>query len=448
MARMFGTDGVRGVAGEELSASLALKLGAAGAFVLADAPGKKPVVLVGCDTRISGDMLASALMAGICSIGADVMYAGVVPTPAIAYLTVKYGCDAGVVISASHNPAKFNGIKFFDSKGFKLPDAVEDRIEALIKDDLKDVKPAAGDATGIIKRVDNAAEDYSDHCAEAVPMDLSGMKIVIDCAEGASYRTSPMTLKKLGADLIVLHDSPDGKNINLSCGSTHMEELCERVKEEGAALGLAFDGDADRCLAVDEKGNIVNGDRMMAINALYLKEKGLLKKDLLTVTVMSNLGLELMAGKHGIKLSKTKVGDRYVLESMKEEGGCLGGEQSGHVIFLDENTTGDGLLSGLHLIKVMQESKKPLSELAEVMEMLPQALVNVSVPNDRKDSITSVPEVKAAIEELEKKYSGEGRILIRPSGTEPLVRVMIEGRDEAVIEKDAKELAALIGDCL
>ena len=444
MSRMFGTDGVRGIAGEELTPELAMQLGAAGACVLAGDKGHKPVILIGRDTRISGGMLGSALIAGITSTGADVIDAGVVPTPAIAYLTVKYGCDAGVVISASHNPAKFNGIKFFDGRGFKLPDATEDKIEALIKDGLKDVKRAAGDASGRVTNCDNAAVDYAEHCAEAVNVDLKGLKIVIDCAEGASSVTSPMALKKLGADLTVLHNSPDGVNINRDCGSTHMEELCKTVKELHADAGLAFDGDADRCLAVDENGNMIDGDVMMAINAMYMKEKGILKKDTLTVTVMSNLGLTLMAEKNGIKIVKTKVGDRYVLEQMKEDGTSIGGEQSGHIIFLDENTTGDGLLSGLHLLRILKESGKKMSELAKVMEVLPQALVNVPVPNDKKAVFADIPEVKSAIEDLEKKYSGEGRVLIRPSGTEPLVRVMIEGRDKGLIDADAKALADVI----
>ena len=444
MSRMFGTDGVRGIAGEELTPELAMQLGAAGACVLAGDKGHKPVILIGRDTRISGGMLASALIAGITATGADVMDAGVVPTPAIAYLTVKYGCDAGVVISASHNPAKFNGIKFFDGQGFKLPDATEDKIEALIKDGLKAVKRAAGDASGRVMSCENAAVDYAEHCAEAVNVDLKGLKIVIDCAEGASSVTSPMALNKLGADLTVLHNSPDGVNINRDCGSTHMEELCRTVKELHADAGLAFDGDADRCLAVDENGNMVDGDVMMAINAMYMKEKGILKKDTLTVTVMSNLGLTLMAEKNGIKIAKTKVGDRYVLEKMKEDGTSIGGEQSGHIIFLDENTTGDGLLSGLHLLRILKESGKKMSELAKVMEVLPQALVNVPVPNDKKAVFADIPEVKTAIEDLEKKYSGEGRVLIRPSGTEPLVRVMIEGRDKGLIDADAKALADVI----
>ncbi|MBO6260211.1 MAG: phosphoglucosamine mutase [Lachnospiraceae bacterium] len=444
MARLFGTDGVRGVAGKELTVELAMQLGQAGACVLAKNSNRKPVILVGCDTRISGGMLANALIAGITSVGADVIYVGVAPTPAVAYLTRRYRADAGVVISASHNPVEFNGIKFFDAHGFKLPDATEDEIEAIIKNGLDVSASKTGLEVGRIDYRFDAADEYINHSVNAVDVDLIGMKIVADCAEGASFNTSIQALKRLGAEVIAIHDRPDGTNINKDCGSTHLGELCRRVVEEKADAGVAFDGDADRFLAVDEKGQVIDGDQIMAIVGLDMKERGKLSGDRLVVTVMSNLGLTIMADKNGINLEQTKVGDRYVLERMKEIGSNLGGEQSGHIIFLDENTTGDGLLSALHLLEVMKRSGKKLSELAGVMEVLPQALVNAKASNDKKHDFMQSEAVAGAIKALEEKYAGGGRVLIRPSGTEPLVRVMIEGRDKSVIDKDASDLAALI----
>lgn len=444
MGRLFGTDGVRGVANEELTPTLAMQLGQAGAYVLTKENKHKPTIMVGCDTRISGDMLANALMAGVCSVGANAVYVGVVPTPAIAYLTKKYRVDAGVVISASHNPVEFNGIKFFDGNGYKLPDSLEDEIEELLKSDMKDIKFPTGPSVGKIKYRTDAREEYINHSIRSVNVDLSGMKIVADCAEGASFYTSVETLKELGADVIAIHNNPDGTNINANCGSTHMEELMARVVYEKANVGLAFDGDADRLLAVDEQGRLVDGDQIMAIVGNHMKNLGELKNNTIVVTVMTNLGFLLMAREKGIKVEQTKVGDRYVLERMKEIHASLGGEQSGHVIFLDDNTTGDGLLSALHLLQVMAETKEPLSELAKIMEVLPQALVNAKVPNHKKEKYMEYPEIAEAIEGLNRKFDGEGRVLIRPSGTEPMVRVMIEGKDQALIEKEARALAELI----
>ena len=448
MARLFGTDGVRGVAGSELTIELATRLGQAGAYVLTKEQAHQPTIIVGCDTRISGTMLANALMSGICSVGANAVYVGVLPTPAIAYLTRKHKVDAGVVISASHNPMEFNGIKFFNGEGYKLSDELEDEIEELIKNDMKDVVRPIGAEVGKVEYRFDLGRKYVEFMKETVPVNLSGMKVVIDCAEGASYKTSVMTLMELGAELVAIHTNPDGTNINSNCGSTHMDELKARVVAEHAQVGLAFDGDADRMLAVDEKGNLVDGDQIMAICANYMKSKGTLKKNTVVVTVMSNLGFTIMAKKQGLKTEATKVGDRYVLENMLENGDNLGGEQSGHVIFLDDNTTGDGLLSALHLLEVMVGTGKPLSELASVMTVLPQALVNAKVPNHKKDSYMEYPEIAGAIAKLEEKFAGEGRVLIRPSGTEPLVRVMIEGKDQAEIENDAKELAQLITDIM
>ncbi len=428
MARMFGTDGVRGVAGTELTIELAMKLGQAGAYVLTKEKAHQPTIIVGCDTRISGGMLANALMAGICSVGANAVYMGVVPTPTIAYLTKKHKVDAGVVISASHNPMEFNGIQFFNGEGYKLSDELEDEIEGLIRNGMKDVQMPLGSGIGKISYRFDAREEYVFFMKKTVPVDLSGLKIVVDCAEGASHYTAVETLRGLGANLVAIH----------------MDELRARVVYEKADVGLAFDGDADRMLAVDEKGNIVDGDQVMAIIGNYMKERGKLKKDTIVGTVMNNLGFTLMGKRCGIHIEQTKVGDRYVLENMRENGYNLGGEQSGHIIFLDEITTGDGLLSALHLLEVMVDTGKGLSELAQVMEVMPQALVNAKVPNHKKEHFMEYPEVAQAIQALEQKFAGEGRVLIRPSGTEPMVRVMIEGKDQEEITQDARELAEVI----
>lgn len=448
MARLFGTDGVRGVANEDLTPLFAMKLGQAGAYVLTKEKEHKPTIMVGCDTRLSGDMLANALMAGACSVGANCVYVGVIPTPAVAYLTQKYRADAGVVISASHNPVEFNGIKFFDGNGYKLPDELEDEIEALIRGNMQDIKFPVGLGVGKVKYRTDAREEYINHSIKAVPVNLSGMKIVVDCAEGASFYTSVEALKELGGSIIAIHNNPDGTNINSNCGSTHMEELQARVVYEKANIGLAFDGDADRLLAVDENGKVVDGDQIMAIVGNHMKSQGKLKKDTIVATVMSNLGFFLMGERNGLTIEQTRVGDRYVMERMKEIGASLGGEQSGHIIFLDENTTGDGLLSALHLLQVMVETGKSLSELARIMEVLPQALVNAKVANHKKEKYMEYPQVAEAIRELEEKFAGEGRVLIRPSGTEPLVRVMIEGKNQQVIREEAEKLANLIQDVM
>lgn len=444
MSRMFGTDGVRGVAGTELSIELAMKLGQAGAYVLTKTKEHQPTIIVGCDTRISGGMLANALMAGICSVGANAVYMGVLPTPAIAYLTKKHKVDAGVVISASHNPMEFNGIKFFNEDGYKLSDTLEDEIEEMIKTNMKNVTMPLGSGIGTVRYRMDAREEYVFFIKKTVPIDLSGLKIVVDCAEGAAHYTAVETLKGLGAKLVAIHTEPDGTNINANCGSTHMDELRARVVYEKADIGIAFDGDADRMLAVDELGNEVDGDQVMSVCANYMKEQGKLKRNAIVATVMSNLGFFMMGEKRGIHIEQTKVGDRYVLERMMEGGYNIGGEQSGHIIFLDENTTGDGLLSAMHLLEVMVKTNKKLSELTQVMEILPQALINAKVPNHKKMRYMEYSEIALAISSLEEKFAGEGRVLIRPSGTEPLIRVMIEGKNQEVIEQEAKKLAALI----
>ncbi len=448
MSRLFGTDGVRGVANVELTVDLAMKLGKAGAYVLTKENKHKPTILVGCDTRISGDMLANALNAGICSVGANVVFAGVLPTPAVAYLTRSGRYDAGVVISASHNPMEFNGIKFFNGEGYKLSDSLEDEIQEYIERDMAGIPKVSGTDVGKTVYDFELEKEYIEFVKNTVPVDLSGLKIVLDCAEGASYRTSVKAITQLGAEVTATHVSPTGININAGCGSTHLEDLSKSVVEAGADVGLAFDGDADRLLAVDEKGNVIDGDKLMAICAVHLKEQGRLKKNTIVATVMSNMGFFIMGKEQGITIEQTKVGDRYVLERMLEIGASIGGEQSGHIIFLDENTTGDGLLSALHFLDTMVHSGKKASELAEIMNVLPQSLVNAKVPNNKKNSYMDYPEIAAAIEETEKRFNGEGRVLIRPSGTEPLVRVMIEGKNQQEIDEEAKKLARLIVDTL
>ncbi len=443
MGKLFGTDGVRGIANTELTPRLAYDLGRAGAAVLSK-ENHRPTILVGKDTRISGDMLESALIAGICSSGADAISVGVIPTPAVSFLTRKHKADAGVVISASHNPAEFNGIKFFNADGFKLRDEVEDEIEDIILNEKPLPAPIGGEV-GRVSYLENPVQEYVDFALSTVHMDLSGMKIALDCANGASSETSPRAVRALGAEVHILHAEPSGTNINLNCGSTHLESLCAFVKENGCDLGLAFDGDADRMLAVDENGNEVNGDQILAICALHMKKKGTLKKDTLVATIMSNLGL-FQAGKRlGIQIPQTKVGDRYVLEEMLDKGYNIGGEQSGHIIFLDHNTTGDGLVSALQLLSVLRDTGKSLSALAsEAVTILPQALVNAHIKNEYKSTYMEDAEIADAIHALQDKFAESGRVLIRPSGTEPLVRVMIEGTDKAEIQKDAESLAALI----
>ncbi|MBZ9689394.1 phosphoglucosamine mutase [Clostridium estertheticum] len=443
MSRIFGTDGVRGIANTELTSELAYNLGRSGAFVLTDG-AHKPKIIVGMDTRVSGDMLESALVAGILSVGAEAICLGVVPTPAVAYLTRKYGADAGVVISASHNPVEYNGIKFFDSKGFKLSDELEDTIQAVIENGFKEVpSPIAGDLGKKTVKL-SGVEDYIEFAKSTISGDLKGLKIALDCANGASFITSVKATRALGAEVLVINNDPDGVNINKDCGSTHPEHLMAFVKENHCDLGLAFDGDADRCLAVDEKGNLINGDFIIAICAKHLKDTGKLTKDTVVVTVMSNLGLDIAMKEENITTVKTKVGDRYVLEKMQEEGFSLGGEQSGHVIFLDFNTTGDGLVSGLQLATVIKESGKTLSELAAMMTELPQVLVNATVPNDKNDIHETDSEIVEEIKRIEKKLNGCGRVLIRPSGTEPLVRVMLEGKVQSELNEMAHSLAKLI----
>ena len=442
MGRMFGTDGVRGIANAGLSGELAFKLGQASAEVLTGEVHRAKI-LIGMDTRISADMLEFAMVAGICSAGADACTLGVIPTSAVAHLTRYYEADAGVVISASHNSFEYNGIKIFNRDGYKLADEIEDQIEHIVKNGSQKTLPT-GLGVGRRVKLKNGIEEYIKFLSGTTAESLSGLKIALDCANGAASMVAPEVFRRLGAEVICFYNSPDGTNINDNCGSTHPENLSRLVSEMGADIGLAFDGDADRLIAIDEFGRLINGDRVMAINAIDLKERGLLKKDVLCATVMSNLGLELGLKERGITVVKTDVGDRYVLEEMLKNGYSLGGEQSGHVIFLDHNTTGDGSLTGIQLASVLKRKQKSLSELANVISILPQVLVNAKVSEDKKHCYTQDQQIMEKISSLEEQMHGRGRVLIRPSGTEPLVRVMIEGEDRDYIEKQASDIAKLI----
>jgi len=439
-SRLFGTDGVRGIANKDLTPLLAFNLGRAGAYVLSELK-QKPVLVVGKDTRISCDMLESALMAGICSVGADVINVGVMPTPAVAYLTRHFGADAGVVISASHNPVEHNGIKFFNKDGFKLPDAIEDKIEALIKEPNEHIPSPTGAGIGRVKRQDGLRA-YVDFVKSIAGISFKSMKVALDCANGASYMTAPTALSELGADVQVTNANPDGLNINVNCGSTHIEALTQFVKTAKVDVGLAFDGDADRLIAVDENGEEVDGDHIMAICGIYLNERGKLQNSTVVTTIMSNMGLEVALRQAGIKMVRTKVGDRYVLEEMLKEGYNLGGEQSGHIIFLDHNTTGDGLVTAVNLLKVMAETGKPLSELKKVMQVYPQVLLNVEVED--KSKYDGNEAILAAVNKAKEALGEKGRIVVRPSGTEPIIRVMVEGEDLGHIQSVAEEVASVI----
>lgn len=444
MGRLFGTDGVRGIANKELTPELAFNLGKAGAHVL-KRENNKPVVVIGKDTRISGDMLENALTAGILAVGGNVIKAGVIPTPAVAYLARYYNADAGIVISASHNTFEYNGIKFFNGDGYKLDDLLEEKSEDIIISSIDVNSHITGDKIGkCLEAAENATELYADHLMSTVDFRLDGKKIVLDCANGASFRVAEMVYRRLGAEVTVIGNEPNGININDGCGSTHPEKMAETVKRIGADIGLAFDGDADRLIVADELGNIIDGDRVIAICARMLKEQGRLAENRVTATVMSNIGFHKAMEASGIEVDVTGVGDRYVLEKMLETGCVIGGEQSGHIIFREHTTTGDGVLSSLQLMKALADGGKKLSQLAAEIEIFPQVLVNAKINNDYKKTYMNDAEIAAAIEKIEKDMAGRGRVLIRPSGTEPLVRVMLEGEDEKQLFDMAKELAGLI----
>ncbi|MGI6152488.1 MAG: phosphoglucosamine mutase [Christensenellaceae bacterium] len=443
MGELFGTDGVRGIANEVLTSGMAYELGRAGAFCLTDEVHSAKI-LIGKDTRASGDMLECALVAGICSAGAEAIVACTLPTSAVAYLTRHLGYDAGIVISASHNTMEYNGIKFFNSSGYKLADEIEERIENIILRQTETIPQPTGKKMGRRIRLKKAAQEYIDYVVSTTDADLSGMKVVLDCANGAASEVAPWIFKLLGAEVLPYYNMPDGVNINDNCGSTHPEQLSRLVSEIGADIGLAFDGDADRLIAVDEHGNVVDGDKIMTICAVDMKKRGVLKKDTLVGTVMSNMGTEMTLKENGITLLRTNVGDRYVLEEMLRDDYNLGGEQSGHIIFLEHNTTGDGILSGVQLMSVMKREDKPLARLARSIKKLPQVLVGAAVDDKKKYGYMDDSEIANAVKGLEDQFKGEGRVLIRASGTEPLVRVMIEGQNKNDITKKAVEMAKLI----
>ena len=449
MGRLFGTDGVRGVANKDLTNELAMKIGMAAAeILLKTSEDKRPTVMIGRDTRASGDMLEAALTAGFCSVGVNVLSVGVVPTPAIAYLVGKYGCEAGVMISASHNPCEYNGIKIFQSTGYKLPDAVEEEIESIILDTPDKIELKTGGEVGRRTYCQTAVEDYIEHVVSVCEVSLDGLNIAIDTANGSASVCAKEIFTRLGAKCHMLSDTPNGVNINLNCGSTHMEELSEFVKANKLDLGVAFDGDADRMLAVDENGEIVDGDKVIAICATQMKQENKLAKDTAVVTVMSNMGFFKFCENNGIKCAKTAVGDRYVLERMLKDGYNIGGEQSGHVIFLDYATTGDGELSAVKLLETVVKSGTTLAQLSKVMTVYPQVLINVPVTPEGKMKYNNDEYIISAVQEAEMELHGDGRVLVRVSGTEPLVRVMLEGMDTEQITRLGNYIADVVKERL
>ena len=450
MRKYFGTDGIRRIANTELTPDLVFRVAKAGAYVLSKHANHAPTILIGRDTRLSGTLIESAMISGFLSYGANVKMLGVIPTPAIAYLTKKLNADAGVVISASHNTFEFNGVKYFSNKGMKISDELEEEIEEIMDSDKLSTLTAVGEKIGTYEIKEDLMYDYIDLFVGIFKLDLE--KIInkekfcvgLDVANGATYKVAEKVFKKLGINYKIINNNPDGININENCGSTHLESIQELVKKEGLDLGIAYDGDGDRCLAVDENGDIIDGDIIMAIISKYLKENGKLNNDTLVATVMSNLGMKKYCQNNNIELKQTKVGDRYVLEEMLKNGYNLGGEQSGHIILLDYNPTGDGILTSLMLIKILLETGKKASELTKIINIYPQVLINAKVNSDKKMDYEKDNEIKSEIEKLEKEFSGNGRVLIRPSGTEPKVRVMIEGEDLEYITKKAENLAKLI----
>jgi len=448
MGRLFGTDGARGIANSELTCELAMKIGRAAAMVLTEEISTRPKVLIGMDTRASSDMIEAAISAGLCSVGVDVLLLGVVPTPAVAFLVKKYGYDAGIMISASHNPCEYNGIKIFQADGYKLPDALEERIEEIILDETVMPPVKIGGDVGRITTSEMPVFDYIEHVASTVDVSFEGMKIALDCANGSAAVTAPELFMRMGAECSIIFGEPTGTNINENCGSTNLAALQKYVVENKLMAGFAFDGDADRLLAVDENGEIVDGDKIIAICAEGMKAKGKLYENTVVVTVMSNMGFYKFCNERGINYETTKVGDRYVLERMVEKGYRIGGEQSGHVIFLEYASTGDGQLTALKLLQVMKSAGKSLGELAASMEVYPQIMINVKVSNIGKVRYAADEEIKTAIREAEEELKDEGRVLVRVSGTEPLVRVMLEGRDKALITKLAEEIAEVVRERL
>ena len=448
MGRLFGTDGVRGIANEVLTCEIALKIGRAVATVLSGGRRSHPVVVVGMDTRLSSNMLACSLEAGLCSVGADVIHLGVVPTPAVAFLVGKYKANAGIMISASHNPSEYNGIKIFSEEGYKLPDALEERIESIVLDNMPKAEVAGAKEIGQVTYATRAVDDYIEHLCSTTSHSLEGMKVVVDCANGSASVTARKLFATLGAEAEILFDQPDGYNINEGCGSTHMEALREYVLSHDVDAGIAYDGDADRFLCIDDKGEFIDGDMVMAVIAKDMKERGKLAGNTVVGTIMTNFGFGKFCEANDIKFEATKVGDRYVLERMLQDGYNFGGEQSGHIIFRDYCTTGDGQLTSIQLLSHMRRSGKKLSELKDVMTRYPQAMVNIRVTNEAKVAFYTDSKVKTLLRDTEREIGDGGRLVIRPSGTEPLIRVMAEGEDYdrtlAIVEKTAKELENLL----
>lgn len=450
MGRLFGTDGVRGVANSELTCELAMKIGRAAADVLTDSSHRHPKIIIGKDTRISSDMLENAMTAGLCSVGANVVKLGVVPTPAVAFLVGKYKADAGVMLTASHNPCEFNGIKIFSGDGYKLPDALEEQIEAIVlgEEEQTPAKVPIGGDIGRVSEEPASARDYIDHVKSTVAFSLNGMKIGIDCANGSASRTAETLFTELGAECHMYANKPNGVNVNDNCGSTHIDSLEKFVVENSLDAGVAFDGDADRCLAVDEKGHLVDGDYVMAICAADMKSRGKLSKNAVVGTIMTNMGFIRFCEDNGMKFESTKVGDRYVLERMRHDGYNFGGEQSGHVIFLDFETTGDGQLTAAQLLSIVHRREAKLSSLATLMERYPQVIVNVSVKPEGKLRFYTDDVVKKSVDKASSELGTDGRIIVRPSGTEPLLRVMVEGKDHEKIKSVAESVASVVRERL
>lgn len=453
MKKYFGTDGIRRVANSELTPELVFRVAKAGAYVLAKHSTHTPTILIGRDTRISGTLIESAMIAGFLSYGANVKVLGVIPTPAVAYLTKKLNADASVVISASHNTFEFNGIKYFSNKGMKIPDEIEEEIEDIMDSGKISELTAVNEKIGVSENKEDFINLYKDFIVDIFKNDIKDkipkdFRVAIDTANGATYKIAESIYKELGINYTVINNTPDGININDNCGSTHLEGLKQFVVDNNYDLGIAYDGDGDRCLAVDENGNVIDGDIILAILSKYLKENNNLNKDTIVATVMSNLGLEKYSKNNNLNYVKTKVGDRYVLEEMLKEGYNLGGEQSGHIIFLDYNPTGDGIMTSLMLLRAILKYNEKVSELSKIIDIYPQVLVNAKISNDKKYLYKEDKEIRFAIEKVEEEFSDNGRVLIRPSGTEPLIRVMIEGKDLDVITKRAKEIASLIEEKL
>ena len=453
MRKYFGTDGIRRIANTELTPELVYKVAKAGAYVLSKHTDHAPTILIGRDTRISGTLIESAMTAGFLSYGANVKLLGVIPTPAVAYLTRKLNADASVVISASHNTFEFNGVKYFSNKGMKIDDSIEEEIEEIMDSDKINELNAPHNKIGVSEICFDLIDEYANFFMETFKntfdkFDKTNFKVVIDTANGATYKVAEKVFSGLGINYTILNNAPDGININDKCGSTHLEMVKQYVKDHNMNLGIAYDGDGDRCLLIDEQGNEIDGDKVLAVCSNYMKEKGTLKNNTVVATVMSNLGLKKYCEENGLTCKQTKVGDRYVLEEMLKNGYNIGGEQSGHVIFLDYNPTGDGILTSLMMVQILLEKNVLPSKLCSIINIYPQVLINAKVASDKKHDYEKDETIKSKIEELENEFAGNGRVLIRPSGTEPLVRVMIEGEDKEYIKTKAEELAKLIEEKL